>query len=217
MTALAAAGLAGCSHTPPSTPADLRPFPPRAGAGLAGQQVIVLPLESIRGGDALGWAASIASPRDFLIDANAQIARALAQRAPHTKWLLPADLLAIAGRNPGYAPDPYSVDVSQLMSDRWKPRGEVADPLASQLRRMESFTDAQIALVPVELRFFPRGPGPLPPGPAGGRAVLRVALVETRRLVVLWAGDLASDPAPTLSPTLTAGVADRLADAVATP
>ena len=103
------------------------------------------------------------------------------------------------------------------MPDRWKPGGELADPLASQLRSMVSFTEARLALVPVEIRFFPRGTGPMPPGPPMGRVVLRVALVDTRRFTVAWAGDMVSDPAPALTPATIAVLADRLADAMATP
>ena len=197
--------------------AKLRGLPGRLGSGLSGEKIIVLPLQAIRGGDALGWASSITSPRDFLNDANAQIARALPARAPHTTWLLPADLARTAARNPGYSPDPYTIDAAPLMPDRWKPGGELADPLASQLRSMTSFTDARLALVPVEIRFFPRASEPGPPGPPMGRMVLRVAMVDTRRFIVAWSGDLVSDPAPALSPAMVATLADRLADALATP
>ncbi len=189
----------------------------------------MLPLETIRGGDLAGCAASITSPRDFLVDANAQFARALVAKAPHTTWLLPADLAKMADKAAGYAPDPYSVDVSQLLPDRWKSRGEVADPLASALRRMNSFTDAPVALILVEIRFYPRAPAPArpgaaaPPAPSPGaslaecRPVLRVAVADTRALVIAWAGDVVGDSAATVTPGSIAGLADRLAQAVATP
>jgi hypothetical protein len=218
-----AGGLAlGCSSAGgPGALARVRALPGRPGMGLSGEPVMVLPLSSLRGGDAAGWAAAVASPRDFLLDLNAQIARALPARAVHSTWVLPAEMARAAARNPGYAPDPYALDVSPLAPDRWKPGGQLADPLAEQLRRLTSFTDARVALIPVELRFLPRaGPGSshaagaaTPPGTA--RAVLRVALVDTRLGVVVWAGDVAGEPAPALTPAVAAALADRLGDAMA--
>jgi hypothetical protein len=218
-----------CRHDAAPPVMAIRPMPYHPGGGLTGARVIVLPLETIRGGDLAGCASSITSPRDFLVDANAQFTRALVAKAPHTTWLLPADLAKMADKAAGYAPDPYSVDVSQLLPDRWKSRGEVADPLASSLRRMNSFTDAPVALILVEIRFYPRAPTPARPGAAppppptpgaslaGCRPVLRVAVADTRALVIAWAGDVVGDSAATVTPGSIAGLADRLAQAVATP
>ena len=233
--ALAAGAVAtitlGChSEQGPTAQLPIRPMPYHPGAGLTGAHVIVLPLETLRGGDLAGCSASITNPRDFLLDANAQIARALQSKAPHTTWVLPAELAHTADRSAGFAPDPYSVDPSQLLPDRWKPHAELADPLASQLRRLNSFTDAPVALIPVELRFYPRpGPAPSTSGSgrppasvaivpqAGCRPVLRVAIVDTRALVVAWAGDVVGDSTPAVSAAAIATLADRLAQAVATP
>jgi hypothetical protein len=218
------AGLAlACSSGTggPAALARVRPLPERPGSGLNGQRVMVLPLSTLRGGDAAGWAAAISSPRDFLLGANAEIARALPARAVHSTWVLAPEMARSAARNPGYAPDPYTIDVSLLAPDRWKPGGQLADPLAGQLRTLTSFTDARVALIPVELRFLPRAGAASSSGdgtataPGTVRAVLRVALVDTRLGVVVWAGDVASEPAPALTPAVTAGLADRLADAMA--
>jgi hypothetical protein len=234
LAAMIVAAVLGCRHETAAPVMAIRPMPYHPGGGLTGARVIVLPLETIRGGDLDGCAASITSPRDFLVDANAQIARALVAKAPHTTWLLPADLAKLADKAAGYAPDPYSVDVSQLLPDRWKSRGEVTDPLASALRRLNSFTDAPVALIPVEIRFYPRAPVVVrpgsaaePPAPAPGaghtgshagcRPVLRVAVADTRALVVAWAGDVVGDSAAVVSPASLAALADRLAQAVATP
>jgi hypothetical protein len=229
LVAVIGGAAAGCRHDAAPPVMAIRPMPYHPGGGLTGARVIVLPLETIRGGDLAGCTTSITSPRDFLVDANAQIARALVAKAPHTTWLLPADLAKTADKAAGYAPDPYSVDVSQLLPDRWKSRGEVSDPLASELRRLNSFTDAPVALIPVEIRFYPRAPvaerpgavAPVAPGPgaaaAGCRPVLRVAVADTRALVIAWAGDVVGDSAATVSPGTLAALADRLAQAVATP
>jgi hypothetical protein len=229
LAALIGVAAVACRHDAAPPVMAIRPMPYHPGGGLTGARVIVLPLETIRGGDLAGCASSITSPRDFLVDANAQFTRALVAKAPHTTWLLPADLAKMADKAAGYAPDPYSVDVSQLLPDRWKSRGEVADPLASSLRRMNSFTDAPVALILVEIRFYPRAPTPARPGAAppppptpgaslaGCRPVLRVAVADTRALVIAWAGDVVGDSAATVTPGSIAGLADRLAQAVATP
>ncbi len=188
--------------------------------------MIVLPLSAVRGGDALGWAASIPDLRGYLLDVNARIAHTLADRAGRTSWILPSELARIAARNPGYAPDPYAADPSQFWPDRWRGDTKLLDPLAGDLRTMTSFVDARVALVPVELRFIPRedghtaaavssgGPTATPPGE--GRAVLRLALVDTRAMVVFWVGDLVGDPAPALTPAVAANLADRLAAVMST-
>jgi hypothetical protein len=230
LAAVIGVAAAGCRHDAAPPVMAIRPMPYHPGGGLTGARVIVLPLETIRGGDLAGCASSIASPRDFLVEANAQIARALLAKAPHTTWVLPAELAKTADKAAGYSPDPYSVDVSQLLPDRWKSRGEVADPLASELRRLNSFTDAPVALIPVEIRFYPRAPiverpgaATPPPAPppgassAGCRPVLRVAVADTRALVIAWAGDVVGDSAATVTPGSIAALADRLAQAVATP
>jgi len=234
LAAMIGAPVLGCRHDAAPPVMAIRPMPYHPGGGLTGARVMVLPLETIRGGDLNGCAASITSPRDFLVDANAQISRALVAKAPHTTWLLPADLAKLADKAAGYAPDTYSVDVSQLLPDRWKSRGEVTDPLASALRRLNSFTDAPVALIPVEIRFYPRAPMVQRPGSAGEppaaapgashagshagcRPVLRVAVADTRALVVAWAGDVVGDSAAVVSPAALAALADRLAQAVATP
>jgi hypothetical protein len=186
-------------------------------------------VSSIRHGDVYGWADGITNPRDFLTDLNAQIERALAASAPRTSWVLPTELARIAAKNPGYLADPYGMDPSQFAPDRWRPTGKLEDPLGGDLRTYTSFVDARIAVVPVELRFFPR---PVPPGHVlpppvlamdksdsthhMGRAVLRIAVVDTRNLAVLWVSDVVSDPAPALTPAVTANLVDHFAQALTT-
>src|SRR6185312_10747767 len=182
-----------CAHPIPPNPADLRPLPTTPGVGLAGTRVMVMPLSTIRGGDDFGWAATITDPRGYLTELNEQIAHALATRAPRTAWIFPAELAREAKRNPGYLSDPYRTDASQFAPDHWRGGQKLDDPLAGDLRTYTSFVDARVALVPVELRFFPRPTPtdhPLSPGERQlmradsvhhmGRPVLRVAVVDSR-------------------------------------
>jgi hypothetical protein len=225
---VAGASLSACAAVQRPDPVDLRPLPIRPATGLTGTRVIVLPVSSMRHGDTYGWAESVGNPRDYLADLNAQIEHALASRAPRTAWVFPAEIVRLASRNPGYLSDPYGTDASQFAPDRWRPGGKLEDPLAGDLRTYTSFVDARVALVPVELRFFPR---PVPTGyklalpvqamvhadsaARMGRAVLRVAIVDTRSLAIMWVSDVVSDPAPALTPAVAANLADHLARALA--
>jgi hypothetical protein len=220
--------VAACTHAPPEA-VDLRPLPVRPGTGLGGQRVIVLPVSMIRHGDTFGLAEQITNPREYLVDLNAKIERGLTERAPRTVWLFPTALVQVASRNPGYLSDPYGMDPSQFAPDRWRPGVKLEDPLAGQLRNFTSFVDARVALLLVELRFVPR---PMPRGhalPQGeramlvadsanhmARAVMRIAVVDTRTTEVIWTGDVVGDPARALTPAIGTNLVDRLVQALAT-
>jgi hypothetical protein len=191
--------------------------------------VIVLPVSMIRHGDTFGWADQIKGPREYLVDLNAQIEHQLPERAPRTTWIFPTTLVQVASKNPGYLADPYTMDPSQFAPDRWRPGNKLEDPLAEELRNYTSFVDARVALLLVELRFVPR---PVPPDhnlPEGerimlradsashrSRAVMRIAVVDTRTTEVIWAGDVVGDPAPTLTAAVGTNLVDRLVQALAT-
>src|SRR5215472_3983265 len=206
--------LAGCAHAPPE-PVDLRPLPARPGTGLGGERVIVLPLSMIRHGDSFGFAEQITNPREYLVNLNAQIEHRLTERAPRTTWVFPNTLVQVASKNPGYLSDPFGLDPSQFAPDRWRPGQKLEDPLAGELRNYTSFVDARVALILVELRFVPR-PMPrnhtLPEGERAmlladsahhmARAVVRIAVVDTRTTEVLWASDVVGDPAAALTPAV---------------
>lgn len=221
--------LMGCAalHHAPDDPVDLRPMPLRPGTGLGGDRIIVLPLSMLRHGDTFGWADAITNPRDYLVDLNKQIEHALTTRVPRPVWVFPPALVQVATRNPGYLSDPYGMDASQFSPDHWRPGGKLEDPLAGDLRNYTAFVDARVALLPVELRFLPR---PIPIGhtvPDGeravmradslhhmGRAVLRLAVVDTRTDDVMWVGDVVGDPAPALTPAVAANLVDHLVQAL---
>jgi hypothetical protein len=205
-------------------------MPLHPGAGLGGERIIVLPLSMIRHGDTYGWADQITDPRDYLIDLNAQLDQALTTRVAHTVWVFPPALVQVANHNPGYLSDPYGMDASQFAPDRWHPGDKLEDPLAGDLRNYTSFVEARVALVPVELRFFPRD---VPKGhtlPEGeeamiradkahhvGRAVLRIAVVDTRTTDVMWVGDVVGDTATTFTPAVGKNLVDRLVRAISGP
>jgi hypothetical protein len=224
---LAAAGCASLTHHALPDPVDLRPMPIRAGTGLGGTRVIVLPLSMIRHGDLFGWSNQITDPRAYLIDLNAQMQSALTQRVPRPVWVFPSTLVQVASHNPGYLSDPYGMDPSQFAPDRFRKGDKLEDPLAEDLRGYTSFVDARVVLIPVELRFLPRR---VPKGhelPDAERtimradsahhmerAVLRLAVVDTRTTEVMWVGDVVGDPMPAFSPAVGTNLVDHLVQAL---
>lgn len=178
-------------------------------AMLAGQRIVVVPVQRLREVGTLGWATEAGPPRTFLGRIDDAIAAALAERGLASSWVMPADVVRSARRSPSYATDPYALAVSPLDPSRRAPPRDtpLAEPLASQLRTITALGDARYVLVPVELRFEPTGvEGRV------GHAVLHVALVDARASQLRWAGDVAGDTASRFSPALAASVAGRFAD-----
>ena len=97
--------IAACTHALPE-PVDLRPLPVRPGTGLGGVRVIVLPLSMIRHGDTFGFAEQITNPRDYLVNLNAQIERALTERAPRRYGSSPTRWCRWRAGTPGIHPTP---------------------------------------------------------------------------------------------------------------
>jgi hypothetical protein len=88
---------------------------------------------------------------------------------------------------------------------------QLPEPLASQLRTLVALHEgAQYVLFPVEVRFQPAGGG-------AGQALLRIALLDTRRSHIVFMGDVRSDPSPAFSPAVAASLAGHLADLIAAP
>jgi hypothetical protein len=68
--------------------------------------------------------------------------------------------------------------------------------------------DARLVLAPVELRLEPAGP-------AAGRGVLRLVLMDARMSNIRWIGSVGGDSAGAYGPAVTASVAAKLAGVVA--
>ena len=209
LLAAAASLLAACGGRAPEGE-QLAPLPTRPLAGLAGQRVVVLPTHYLRPADSLGWADSIERPRDFLRNLDDEIAFSLGERGFRTSWVFPDALARSARRNPDYVVNPYSLAAEGLRPlARRAGDGQINEPLASQVRSLVALHDARYALFPVELRFEKVQDG--------GRAVVRVALIDARLARVRWMRDVAGATAAAMSPALTASVAEQLADLIAAP
>ena len=101
---VAVALLAGCGgRQHAETPAPTQPLPT---AGLAAQQVSVVPLTLLAAEDSLNWQPQFADRRAALARADSVIGTLLTARAPEVSWVLPDALRRAARRAPGIAPDP---------------------------------------------------------------------------------------------------------------
>jgi hypothetical protein len=89
-------------------------------------------------------------------------------------------------------------------------RGEVrrvGDPLYGVLRRLGALTGAQVALIPVLVRYRPAGASAAP----GGTAEVVAALLDVRSGYVLWFGVEGGEAGPADDPGVLASAIDALA------
>jgi len=142
---VAVALLAGCGGKQHAeTPAPTQPLPT---AGLAAQQVSVLPLTLLAAEDSLNWQAQFADRRAALARADSVIGTLLTARAPEVSWVLPAALRRAARRAPGIAPDPDQMGSAVLRAPNLE---IVPDPLRGELRTLVALggNGGRFALVP---------------------------------------------------------------------
>lgn len=191
-----------------SQPAPAPQVAEHALAGLAAQHIIVLPTYAARVMPDLAWTAAVARPGQLQRTLDADILAALDERGQKT-WILPPQLVQSYRRNSTYAADPYTLAEEPLRSPSLAVNARLPEPLASQIRTLVALHDeARLVLAPVELRLESAGNGT-------GRGVLRLVLLDARASNVVWIGQVSSDAAEAFGPAITAGVAARLASAVA--
>jgi hypothetical protein len=172
-------------HAATVTPAPTAPLPT---AGIAAQQVSVLPLTLIALDDSLRWQAPLGERRAALAKSDSMIGALLTARAPEVNWILPDELRRAARRAPGVAPDPDRMGTAILMHGRGAPE-LVPDPLRNELRTLAALAGAgggRYVLVPAGL-ILRRSGGAVatkstgaagPPG--AGMAELTVVIVDVR-------------------------------------
>lgn len=192
-----------------SQPAPAPQVAEHALAGLAAQHIIVLPTYAARVMPDLAWTAAVARPGQLQRTLDADILAALEERGLQKTWILPPQLVQSYRRNSTYAADPYTLAEEPLRSPSLAVNARLPEPLASQIRTLVALHDeARLVLAPVELRLESAGNGT-------GRGVLRLVLLDARASNVVWIGQVSSDSADAFGPAITAGVAARLASAVA--
>ena len=203
---LSAASSAGLQGKAASTPADQGAAGTARGvlAPLASDALIVLPLQALRLTVA-DWTSAVGDERAYRGAVDDEFAFAVRERAFKGKWAFPEELARSARRNPGYAPDPYTIALDPLAPVERDPDKIIGEPLAGQLRAFAGLFNARYALVPVELRVVPDAGG-------GGRATVHLVVVDTRAAKITWKGDVSGDVARSFSPAIAAGLAGRVAD-----
>ncbi len=176
---------------------------------LAGEQMLVLPVQYLTFADSLGWSQGAPSSRTYLNTVDDEIAFALTQRGLKGRWTLAPELIRAVARNQGYAPDPRMLAAGDIRSGQKSAEWQLREPLASQLRSLIALTDARYVLFPVEMRLV---------GSNGvGHAMLHLVIIDVRRSQVQWSGDLAGAQETKFSPAIAADLASRLADLIAAP
>jgi hypothetical protein len=176
-------------------------------ANLAAQHIVLLPTYAVRVVPGLDW-SGIGRPADLRQLLDADLAAAFDERGLRKTWILPAELERAYRQNPTYASDPHELAEEPLRIPGLTLDTRLAEPFATQVRRLIALHDeARYVLAPVELRLEKAG--------TGGRGVLRLVLIDARLSNVAWIGEFTSDTLAAYSPAVTAGIASKLAAAIA--
>src|SRR3989441_3012080 len=160
---LASVALLACGGKPQEvTPEPTAPLPT---AGIAAQQVGVLPLTLVAAEDSLHWEAILGARRAALAKSDSIIGTLLKARAPEVTWVLPDELRRVARRAPGIAPAPDQMGTAMLFHPTRQQPEMVPDPLRNELRTLAALAGGgRYALVPAGVALPPAG------RPAAGRA-----------------------------------------------
>jgi hypothetical protein len=206
VSATACGGSASQTQTQAPAPRDL---PDHSLSGLAAQHVVLLPTYSVRIAPNLAWSSAVGRLVDVQRTLDADLLAALEERGLRKVWIFPEDLAQSFRRNASYSADPYGLAEEPLRSAMLAVDQRLPEPIASQLRTLIALhEDARLVLAPVELRLEPAG--------TGGRGVLPLILIDPRMSVTRWIGEVASDPASAYGPVISASIAAKLANLVAT-
>ena len=197
LAALLVASVAAAQTPKPQPP--LAPF--------VAQRIIVLPVQLLRADtgafvDAAKWGA-------FRKELDDSIGSAIAERGLGKKWAYAADVVRSARRNAAYTSDPYALGAQPMRGVPIKAGEKIPELFGSNLRALIALGDTRYALLPIEVVFQKDG--------KLQRAALRLALVDGRGGLFVWLGNVASDPAASLTPAMISSLAARVADLVVAP
>ena len=203
----AAALSVACSPPPPATtapPVILRPL-----EKLAGEEIVVLPVQYLSSTDSLGWYPQIRDRSAVLAQLDQQIEAALTARGLGQTWTFGPEIARASKVNSIVMRDARSLSAEWLRGRIEASDDPMREPLASQLRGLVGLKGQRYALLPVELRLE---------NSAGmGVAKLRVLMIDARMTHIKWVGEVQSAPMKAFSPALTASVASHFADLVVAP
>ena len=176
---------------------------------MAGQEILVFPVQYLSVTDSLGWQQQIPNHTSFLAALDDQIEAAMSARGLGKAWTFAREVERASKLNSILMTDARSLSAEWLRG-RVLPEATVRDPLQSQVRGLVGLKGSRYALLPVELRLENRGNGT-------GVAILRIVMIDSRMAQIRWVGEVVSDPARVFSPALTASVATHFADLVLAP
>jgi hypothetical protein len=185
-------------------PPAVTPVPEARLGGIAGQALLVTPVQTLRVAPELNW-TGLPRTAGMLAALDSALSDTLRERVRNPQWAFSEALVASAKANPTYASDPHLLSIQSLRSPRLEVGQRLAEPLASQLRTMLALHEGRLVLIPVELRFD-RSPTGM------ARAVLRLVLVDPRRSDVTWFGDVVGAELQSFTPNFIGPLASRVAD-----
>jgi hypothetical protein len=194
LTAAVALLAAACASQP--VPAQSSAPPPRpaqavAAMDLAGQKVLVLPVQA---------AGGLQQSRD---EVTRELLFALGERDTRTQWIDPARLRAALRRTPGYADDP---DALPAESFRHHSERYMQGAMGSLVRRYSALMDTRLVLIPRSAQWLPAADST-----AGGFVRISAVVVDARSSNVIWYGEADGQPRPTADAAALATAAAALA------
>jgi hypothetical protein len=175
---------------------------------MAGQQIVVFPVQYLSSIDSLGWQRQIPDRAAYLANLDDEIEAVFSRRGLDKAWTFGREVERASKLNSILMTDARSLSAEWLRG-RVLPETTVRDPLATQVRNLVGLKGSRYALLPVELRFESHG--------GTGVAILRVVMIDARLAQIRWVGEVASDPMRTFSPALATSVATHFADLVVAP
>ncbi|MBW7933935.1 MAG: hypothetical protein H3C62_10060 [Gemmatimonadaceae bacterium] len=197
-----AAAVLPAQQPPTAAAAPTAPAAPLA--QYAAVKVAVVPVQFYRAdsGFVQTSAPAMRAAFDSLVTAQ------MAEHGLSGVWASPTDVMRAARRNVMYEADPTNLGAFAVR--RGVPKGgQIADPLAGNLRRLVALHDTRYALMPVELRA--EG------GREGGRLAVRVLLLDARLMGALFQVDVTTDGAASYSPAMLEQLARRVVELAVAP
>jgi len=134
------------------------------------------------------------------VTADAELAHALRTRGEGVAWVFSPDMEEMLARSPSVTARLRDLPVRIFLQAEVN---RIGDPLFGNLIRLGGLTGADVALIPVELRYQ-----------ESGRFQLGAALIEVRNARVLWYGVVEGAVGEAEDPAALASVAEALARAI---
>lgn len=125
-----------------------------------------------------------------------ELGHALRSRGGEVQWVFPEEMEGMLRRSPGVQAQLRNLPVGMFLQAEVR---RIGDPLYGNLRRLAGLTGAEVALLPVELRF------------RDDAYQTGAAILEPRSGRVLWYGIVGGDQGQAQDPGTLASAIDALA------